>query len=275
MAVPPSAVLVGSGIDRPGRPVLRRLSGQAGGAARSDSRVEVGTMTLYEFRSSAAMALATVREHKARSLLTVLGVIIGTGAVIAVGSIITGVNGAITDMATAVRARDHLFVPVQPGIPRRSEGRGNEAQEVHLGDGARAGRALPFGGTRVALSLQPEYVRPRRMGGPGEVREPRHLQHRARGHRGRLRRGRGAESALGPLLHRRGKPPPSARGGDRRTCLQGAVSGRRSGRQVDRGGGPSAPGGGRDRQRRRVSRPGGPARPAALFHHAQDLPDRR
>ncbi len=58
-------------------------------------------MTVFEFRSAAAMALAAVREHKARSLLTVLGVIIGTGAVIAVGSIITGVNGAITDMATA------------------------------------------------------------------------------------------------------------------------------------------------------------------------------
>jgi len=58
-------------------------------------------MTFSEFSSSAAMALGTVREHKTRSLLTVLGVIIGTGAVIAVGSIITGVNGAITDMATA------------------------------------------------------------------------------------------------------------------------------------------------------------------------------
>ncbi|HLH19861.1 MAG TPA: ABC transporter permease [Bryobacteraceae bacterium] len=58
-------------------------------------------MTFFEFRSSAVMAVATVREHKVRSLLTVLGIIIGTGAVIAVGSIITGVNGAITDMATA------------------------------------------------------------------------------------------------------------------------------------------------------------------------------
>jgi putative ABC transport system permease protein len=58
-------------------------------------------MTLFEMQSSAAMALATVREHKARSLLTVLGVIIGTGAVIAVGSIITGVNGAITDLTTS------------------------------------------------------------------------------------------------------------------------------------------------------------------------------
>ena len=43
------------------------------------------------------MALATVREHKVRSVLTVLGVIIGTGTVIAVGSIITGVNGVITE----------------------------------------------------------------------------------------------------------------------------------------------------------------------------------
>jgi putative ABC transport system permease protein len=58
-------------------------------------------MTLFSIGSSAAMALTTVREHKMRSLLTVLGVIIGTGTVIAVGSIITGVNGVITDLTTA------------------------------------------------------------------------------------------------------------------------------------------------------------------------------
>jgi len=53
-------------------------------------------MTALALQSAVGMALATVREHKTRSLLTVLGVIIGTGAVIAVGSIITGVNGAIS-----------------------------------------------------------------------------------------------------------------------------------------------------------------------------------
>ena len=58
-------------------------------------------MTLFEIALAARMALDTVRSHKMRSLLTVLGVIIGTGTVIAVGSIITGVNGAITDLATA------------------------------------------------------------------------------------------------------------------------------------------------------------------------------
>jgi putative ABC transport system permease protein len=58
-------------------------------------------MTFFEIWQSAAMAVATVREHKTRSLLTVLGVIIGTGTVIAVGSIITGVNGTIAALTTA------------------------------------------------------------------------------------------------------------------------------------------------------------------------------
>jgi putative ABC transport system permease protein len=59
-------------------------------------------MTFSEIRSSAAMAFATVREHKTRSFLTVLGVIIGTGAVIAVGSIVTGVNDVMTDLVSSM-----------------------------------------------------------------------------------------------------------------------------------------------------------------------------
>jgi putative ABC transport system permease protein len=55
-------------------------------------------MTGSEFLSAARMALATVREHKTRSFLTVLGVIIGTGTVIAVGSIITGVDAAVANI---------------------------------------------------------------------------------------------------------------------------------------------------------------------------------
>jgi putative ABC transport system permease protein len=54
-------------------------------------------MSGSEILNAVRMALATVREHKMRSLLTVLGVIIGTGTVIAVGSIITGVDGAIVN----------------------------------------------------------------------------------------------------------------------------------------------------------------------------------
>ena len=48
--------------------------------------------------SGVPLAMATIRAHKLRSLLTVLGVIIGTGTIIGVGSIIAGFDGAITNI---------------------------------------------------------------------------------------------------------------------------------------------------------------------------------
>ncbi len=55
-------------------------------------------MTMGSVQNGVQLALATVREHKMRSFLTILGVIIGTGAVIGVGSIIAGLDGAITNL---------------------------------------------------------------------------------------------------------------------------------------------------------------------------------
>src|SRR5215468_8043012 len=55
-------------------------------------------MTIGALNAGIRLALSTVREHKLRSVLTVLGVIIGTGAVIGVGSIIAGLDGAITNL---------------------------------------------------------------------------------------------------------------------------------------------------------------------------------
>ena len=55
-------------------------------------------MTVAGLSNGIHLALATTREHKMRSFLTVLGVIIGTGAVIGVGSIIAGLDGAITNL---------------------------------------------------------------------------------------------------------------------------------------------------------------------------------
>ena len=48
------------------------------------------------FRTNLMLALDTIRAHKLRSLLTMLGVIIGTGTIIGVGSILTGFDGAVT-----------------------------------------------------------------------------------------------------------------------------------------------------------------------------------
>src|SRR5215470_20077377 len=46
--------------------------------------------------SRVPLALNTVREHKLRSFLTVLGVIIGTSTIIGVGSVIAGLDSSIT-----------------------------------------------------------------------------------------------------------------------------------------------------------------------------------
>src|SRR4051795_306932 len=53
-------------------------------------------MSWGQLLSAISLALNTIREHKMRAFLTVLGVIIGTGTIIGVGSIITGLDGAIT-----------------------------------------------------------------------------------------------------------------------------------------------------------------------------------
>ena len=55
-------------------------------------------MTRATLFSGIGMALDTIRGHKLRAFLTVLGVIIGTGAVIGVGSILAGLDGAITNI---------------------------------------------------------------------------------------------------------------------------------------------------------------------------------
>src|SRR6266550_2561195 len=44
------------------------------------------------------LAMSSIRESKMRAFLTVLGVIIGTGTIIGVGSIIAGLDGAITNI---------------------------------------------------------------------------------------------------------------------------------------------------------------------------------
>lgn len=50
------------------------------------------------FPNGVGLALGTLRGHKLRSALTVLGVVIGTGAIIGVGSILAGLDGAITNI---------------------------------------------------------------------------------------------------------------------------------------------------------------------------------
>lgn len=55
-------------------------------------------MTILSIRNGVELALQTIRAHKMRAFLTVLGVVMGTGTIIGVGSILTGLDSNITSV---------------------------------------------------------------------------------------------------------------------------------------------------------------------------------
>jgi len=79
-------------------------------------------MTVGALSAGIRLALATTREHKLRSFLTVLGVIIGTGAVIGVGSIIAGLDGAVTSLMRSMGPNTIIVLKtLAMGRPSREE----------------------------------------------------------------------------------------------------------------------------------------------------------
>src|SRR4051812_21507838 len=55
-------------------------------------------MNWLAFLNATSLALQTIRAHKTRAFLTVLGVVMGTGTIIGVGSILTGFDSTITSV---------------------------------------------------------------------------------------------------------------------------------------------------------------------------------
>ena len=62
------------------------------------------------------LALDSIRESKLRAFLTVLGVIIGTGTIIGVGSIIAGLDGAITDVLRSFGPNTMIVFKFRGGV---------------------------------------------------------------------------------------------------------------------------------------------------------------
>src|SRR5215831_2455174 len=80
-------------------------------------------MSIGSLFAGIRLALDTVRAHKTRSFLTVLGVIIGTGAVIGVGSIIAGLDGAITNLLRSFGPNTIIVLKGSMGNQTREERR--------------------------------------------------------------------------------------------------------------------------------------------------------
>src|SRR6516162_330394 len=73
----------------------------------------------HSVRENLSLALDTLRTHKFRSFLTILGVLIGTTTVIAVTSIVAGLDKQLVDMAQQFGTRTLWVYKIQVGTPHR------------------------------------------------------------------------------------------------------------------------------------------------------------
>ena len=73
-------------------------------------------MTNGPLWNAVKLAFDTIRAYKLRAFLTVLGVIIGTGTLIGVGSILTGLDGAISSVLSSFGTNTILAFKFQVGL---------------------------------------------------------------------------------------------------------------------------------------------------------------
>ncbi len=83
------------------------------------ARAELATRARKAFRENLLLALDTLRKHKFRSALTVLGVLIGTMTVIAVASIIAGLDRQVVEIAEQFGTRTIWVYKMQMAVGHR------------------------------------------------------------------------------------------------------------------------------------------------------------
>jgi putative ABC transport system permease protein len=78
-------------------------------------------MTRHEFAENLSVAVETLRTHKVRSALTVLGIVIGVTSVISVAAIIDGLNGYISQRVEQMGSRTFFVMRVAGSLGRIPE----------------------------------------------------------------------------------------------------------------------------------------------------------
>ena len=88
-------------------------------------------MNWLAFLNAALLAVQTIRAHKMRALLTVLGVVMGTGTIIGVGAILTGFDASIAAVLSSF-GPNSIIVFKFPVGPRTSNLTGEERTRKDL-----------------------------------------------------------------------------------------------------------------------------------------------
>src|SRR3954466_16282519 len=89
------------------------------------------------------MALQTLRSNKLRSFLTIIGVVIGVWTVMAIASIISGIDTAVRKEVESFGTRSIFIAKFQPGIRIGRLSREERMRKPLTYDDAMALRALP------------------------------------------------------------------------------------------------------------------------------------
>jgi putative ABC transport system permease protein len=102
-------------------------------------------MTRAELRENLMVAIETLRSHKVRSTLTVLGIVIGVTSVISVAAIIEGLNLYIQSQVAALGSRTYFIARFSAGTdPSRMPERMRIRKYLQYTDAAYLRQAAPF-----------------------------------------------------------------------------------------------------------------------------------
>jgi putative ABC transport system permease protein len=102
-------------------------------------------MTGAEFRENLLVSLDTLRSHKVRSGLTLLGIVIGVTSVIAVAAIINGLNGFVTGRIEMLGSRTFFIsrIPMGAAPHGRLPEKIRTRKYIHYDDAARLKELCP------------------------------------------------------------------------------------------------------------------------------------
>jgi putative ABC transport system permease protein len=129
-----------------------------------------------EIGENGRMALDTLRTHKTRSLLTVLGVVIGVTALTGVASVLVGMDHSVRDFLNDFGPHTLFVFKFSPGIHTgRLTAEERSRKPLTLEDGEAIARDCP------AVKAVATEVFPRYVGGPQKLVKARYERHEAFG----------------------------------------------------------------------------------------------